>query len=127
LLPWTKRWNGSGSRATEVATHQVFLTEGARRDLEEIHNYLLRAESRARADRLLDQLVEASEALASFPERGAFPGELEALGIREYRQIVIGPYRVIYRVMGLRVFVYLIVDGRRDMRSLLERRLLGKR
>ena len=35
------------------------------------------------------------------------------------------PYRVIYRVVGERVYVYLIADGRRDMQGLLQRRLLG--
>jgi toxin ParE1/3/4 len=34
------------------------------------------------------------------------------------------PYRLIYRVVDARVIVYLIVDGRRDMQSLLARRLL---
>jgi toxin ParE1/3/4 len=34
------------------------------------------------------------------------------------------PYRVIYRVMNAKVFVYLIVDGRRDMQTLLTQRLL---
>jgi toxin ParE1/3/4 len=32
---------------------------------------------------------------------------------------------VIYRVVGNRVVIYLIVDGRRDMQSVLARRLLG--
>ena len=35
------------------------------------------------------------------------------------------PYRVIYRVIGKQVIIYLIADGRRDMQSLLSRRLLG--
>ena len=35
------------------------------------------------------------------------------------------PYRVIYRVVGSQVVIYLIVDGRRDMQSVLARRLLG--
>jgi toxin ParE1/3/4 len=47
------------------------------------------------------------------------------LGIREYRQIYFKPYRVIYRVMDKQVVIYLIADGRRDMQSLLTRRLLG--
>ncbi|MQM32201.1 MAG: plasmid stabilization protein, partial [Candidatus Accumulibacter phosphatis] len=51
--------------------------------------------------------------------------ELVALGIRDYRQAAFKPYRVIYRVMGQKVFIYVIVDGRRDMQSLLARRLLG--
>lgn len=35
------------------------------------------------------------------------------------------PYRLVYRVAGERVYVYLIADGRRDMQSLLARRLLA--
>ena len=50
--------------------------------------------------------------------------ELLTLGIREYRQIFFKPYRIIYRVMEKNVYVLLIVDGRRDMQSLLQRRLL---
>ena len=34
------------------------------------------------------------------------------------------PYRVIYRVLGNVVHVFLIADGRRDMQTLLQRRLL---
>ena len=46
------------------------------------------------------------------------------LGIREYREIFFKPYRIIYRIMKKNVYVLLIVDGRRDMQSLLQRRLL---
>jgi toxin ParE1/3/4 len=65
------------------------------------------------------------ETLATFPERGSYPRELLALGVREYRQMFFQPYRVIYRVVGERVYVCLIADGRRDMQGLLQRRLLG--
>jgi toxin ParE1/3/4 len=62
--------------------------------------------------------------LSEFPERGAFPKELAALGIREYRESFFKPYRIIYRIMDKDVYVLLIVDGRRDMHTLLQRRLL---
>ncbi len=65
------------------------------------------------------------ESVATFPERGSYPPELLALGIREYRQAFFKPYRVIYRVIGKQVIIYVITDGRRDMKSLLARRLLG--
>ena len=45
-------------------------------------------------------------------------------GIREYREIVFKPYRIIYRVMEDNVYVLVIADGRRDMQTLLQRRLL---
>ena len=105
--------------------HDVLLTQGAERDLEELYDYIAEFDSPANADYVLDQLMEVVEDLATFPERGAYPKELLALGIREYRQAFFKPYRVIYRVMGKQVIIYLIADGRRDMQSLLARRLLG--
>ncbi len=104
---------------------QVLLTEGAERDLEALYGYIAEFDQPANADHVLDRLLQAVESLETFPERGAYPKELIALGIREYRQTAFNPYRVIYRVLGQQVFVYLIADGRRDMQSLLARRLLG--
>jgi len=49
---------------------------------------------------------------------------LLALGIREYRETAFKPYRIVYRVTGKRLYVYLIADGRRDLQSLLARRFL---
>ena len=46
------------------------------------------------------------------------------MGIREYRQTFFKPYRVIYRVIGLRVYIYVIAHGRQEVQSLLARRLL---
>jgi toxin ParE1/3/4 len=63
--------------------------------------------------------------LARFPTRGSHPKELSALGILEYRQVFFKPYRVIYRVLEEKVFISLIADGRRELQTLLEHRLLG--
>ena len=104
---------------------EVVLTHGAECDLEEICDYLAEFDSVANADHVLDRLLDAAEKLAEFPERGSWPKELLALGIREYRQTFFKPYRIVYRVIDEKVIVYLIVDGRRDLQSLLARRLLG--
>ena len=105
--------------------HEVLLTEDAQSDLEEIYDYIAEFDSLANAQRVLNRLMEAAERLTSFPERGAYPRELLALGIREYREVRFKPYRVIYRILRPRVYVYLIADGRRDMQTLLARRLFG--
>lgn len=104
---------------------EILLTEGAEQDLESLHDYIVEFDSAASANRLLNQLMTSVEGLARFPERGSYPKELLALGIKEFRQTFFKPYRVIYRVAGQQVIVYLIVDGRRDMQSVLQRRLLG--
>lgn len=105
--------------------YEVLLTEGAEQDLESIYDYIAEFDCKANADHVLDRLLEVVESLSSFPERGSYPKELAALGIREYRQTAFKPYRVIYRVMAQKVYIYVIADGRRDMQSLLARRLLG--
>jgi toxin ParE1/3/4 len=105
--------------------YQVLLTGGAERDLEAIYDYIAEYDSRANADHVLDRLLKLVETLATMPERGSHPRELLALGIREYRQAIFKPWRVIYRVSGQRVHIYLIADSRRDMQSLLAQRLLG--
>jgi toxin ParE1/3/4 len=104
---------------------EVLLTAGAEQDIEDIHDYIAESDSPAKADYVLTRLLEAADHLASFPDRGSHPKELQALGIREYRQTFSKPYRLIYRVIGKQVFIYVIADGRRDMQSLLTRRLLG--
>jgi toxin ParE1/3/4 len=104
---------------------EVLLTADANGDLEELFDYISEHDSPSKADYVLDRIQKIIETLAMFPKRGSYPRELLALGIREYRQTFFKPYRLIYRVIGRRVYIYLIADGRRDMQALLERRLLG--
>ena len=103
---------------------EVLLTEDAQRDLDEIGDYIAAYDSPANADHVLERIGKTLKILSSFPQRGTHPAELLALGIREYRQTFFKPYRMIYRVAGKCVYVYLIADGRRDMQTLLARRML---
>lgn len=105
---------------------EVNLTRGAEGDLEKLYDYLAEQGSPEIADALLDSILEKIDALERFPHRGSVPKELAGLGIRNFRQLVLSPYRIIYRVIGQKVFVLLIADGRREMQALLERRLLER-
>ncbi len=107
------------------AKFEVLLTDGAEQDLEAIHDYIAEFDCVANANHVLDELMEVVENLSRFPERGSYPKELVSLGIKEYRQTFFKPYRVIYRITGSQVIIYLIADGRRDMQNLLARRLLS--
>jgi toxin ParE1/3/4 len=108
-----------------VTRFEVLLTADASSDLEELYDYIAAHDAPAKAEHVLERIGKVMETLATFPERGSHPKELLALGVRDYRQTFFKPYRVIYRVIGERVYVYLIADGRRDMQALLQRRLLG--
>lgn len=103
----------------------VLLTNDAAIDLEEIYDYIALHDSPQNADYVLEQIEKAFSNLSKFPERGVYPKELLVLGIREYREIFFKPYRIIYRIMDKNVYILLIVDGRREMQPLLQRRLLN--
>lgn len=102
----------------------VYLTADAARDLEEIYDHIVLHDAPTKAEHVLRRIESAFTRLAESPERGAYPKELLSLGIRDYREVFFKPYRAIYRVLGDAVYVFLIADGRRDMQTLLQRRLL---
>ncbi|MGQ3099287.1 MAG: type II toxin-antitoxin system RelE/ParE family toxin [Brevundimonas aurantiaca] len=104
----------------------VELTQGAEDDLEEIHRYRLRVRGSDDADALIGEFLTVIDSLEAVPERGAIPRELEGLGIKEFRQVLLRQFRLIYRIIDSRVVILVIADGRRDMQTLLERRLLAR-
>lgn len=101
----------------------VLITDAASRDLEEIYDWIAEHDSAAKADYVLDRLTQTAQSIAALPYRGSRPRELPPGMHSEYRQVFFKPYRVIYEVMGSDVVVHLIVDGRRNLQSLLMRRL----
>lgn len=107
------------------ANPQVLLTQGAEQDLEAIYDDLADSDCIASANYALDQLMQAVDSLSVRPERSNYPKELSVLGIKEYRQTACKPYRVVHQVSGNQVFNCPIADSRREMQSLLARRLLG--
>ncbi len=102
----------------------VLLTDDAAGDLREIFAYIDRHDVQGKADYVLDRIQEVLDGLAEHPHRGAYPKELLAFGLREYREVLFKPYRIVYRVVEHKVYILLVADGRRDMQSLLQRRLL---
>jgi toxin ParE1/3/4 len=108
-----------------VKRHTVELTEDVLLDLDEIADYIGTHDSPERAEYVARGIEKAYASLALFPNRGAHPRELLELGFRQFREVHFKPYRIIYRVHGHKVMVFLIADGRRDMRRLLTSRALG--
>lgn len=104
---------------------RVIITHGGLRDLEDIGDYIAVHGSPEKATHVVARIENAIKSLSDQPYRGNIPKELLHLGVREWREVFFKPYRVIYCVIGKTVYVYLITDGRRDMQTLLQRRLLG--
>jgi len=104
--------------------HQVLVVAEAEEDIFDIYKYVLRADGRSRADHLLAKIQETCHSLADMPRRGHSPPELERVGVHGYREIHFKPYRLIYQIVGRKVFIHCVLDGRRSLQEVLERRLL---
>jgi toxin ParE1/3/4 len=78
-----------------------------------------------KADYVITQFEQACASLSENPHRGAYLKEFLAIGIKEYREILFKPSRIIYRVLDDTVYILLTNDGRQDMQVVLQRQLLG--
>ncbi len=105
-------------------TLEVVLSEPALANLLDINDYYLVEVSDRVAGKIIDGLEAAVNNLAEFPDKGSIPKELLSLGIRQYRRVIEKPYRIIYETFADKIVVHAILDGRRDMESLLMQRIL---
>lgn len=103
----------------------VLMTRGAEDDIFNLWVYLADNRSIEDADYVIARLKEVILSLAGMPMRGQVPAELGRLHVGDFLQVHFKPYRVIYQVRGSNVYVFCVLDGRRDVESVLERRLLS--
>jgi len=102
---------------------RVRWAEAAVRDLEEIVSYVA-VDSGANASRVLARIETRAAALEASPSRGRVVPELAHFGMRTWRELLVRPYRLIYRIEGDTVTVLSVFDGRRDLEDVLLERLL---
>ena len=107
-----------------MITYRVRIVQEAEEDFTEIIEFIANHDSIERADYVLEKLLGVCERLEQHPQRGHFLPELKSLGIKSYREVHFKPYRIIYEIIGRDIFIHLIVDGRRSLMAILERRLL---
>ena len=105
---------------------RVRWAEVAVRDLEELVGFVA-LDSEVDAERILSRLEARAATLEASPERGRFVPELARFAMRTWRELVVGPYRLVYRIEGDTVNVLAVLDGRRDLEDLLLERLVRSR
>lgn len=102
----------------------VQLDIDAEEDLFGIYRYVALNDSIEQADRLFEALKRACYSLRTLPLRGHIPPELQEIGVSQFREIRFKPYRIFYSIDRTAVTIHCVLDGRRDMQTLLEERLL---
>lgn len=103
--------------------YEVVWTVSAAEDLKEIVTYIA-SDSPTNARRVLHRLRDSAASLLSLPERGRIVPELLEVGLKTWRELIVRPYRLVYRIVESSVIVEVVFDGRRDAEALLADRLL---
>ena len=88
---------------------EVIWTEPALADLDAIAGYIA-LDKPAAAKRLVQRVFDRVEQLAAFPQTGGKPRDLSGT---PYRQFVIPPLRVFYRVSDDRVYIVYVMRSER--------------
>ena len=104
--------------------YKVNFVSDAEDDLLEIYKYVYLNDSEGSAEDLFSRLYKKCLLLKEFPERGHVPPELKLFDIKDFLEIHHKPFRIIFRIIKNEVFVYCILDGRRDIQKLLQERLI---
>ena len=105
-------------------TAKVVFLKSAEQDLKELRRYMIREFGEDTWQASLERIRGSVDAIGKFPLGGSVPEELERLNLAQYRQIVSGMNRIIYEVRQERIYIHIICDTRKDMKSLLTRRLM---
>ncbi len=99
-------------------------TRTAVRDLDEVLEYLAAERGADHALELYETFRHSIASLARMPRRCRHVPELLDIGLFEYREIIKGPYRLVFRIIDQGVVILAVLDSRRDLEELLIQRAI---
>jgi plasmid stabilization system protein ParE len=95
----------------------------AEKDLKQIIGYIA-VDSPLNALQILKKIKQKASNLYNLPERGRIVPELQDQGIHIYRELIVYPWRIIYRITDTTVYVLSVIDARRNVEDILLDRLI---
>ena len=95
----------------------------AENDFREIFAYIVQ-DSPANAVKAFKKIKRKASRLYSLPEKGRIVPELQDQGILLYRELIVPPWRIIYRISEMKVYVLSVLDARQNVEDILLKRLI---
>jgi len=104
---------------------QVIWAKIAEKDLANILEYITR-ENPDNAKKILQRIKARTAAFNFSPQRGRVIPELKNFGIIQYRELIIPPWGIFYRISENKVYVLSVLDSRQNLEDILLQRFLDK-
>jgi toxin ParE1/3/4 len=102
--------------------YKVSWASAAESDLTNIILYIAE-ESPVNARTIFDKIKEKTPSLKQFPERDRIVPELQDQGINLYREIIVPPWKIVYRISEKKVYVLTVFDSRQNAEDVLLKKL----
>jgi len=80
-------------------------------------------DSPATALQIFQKIKKKSSSLYTMPERCRIVPELRDQGILQYRELIVSPWRIMFKITDLKVYVLSVIDSRRNIEDILFKRL----
>ena len=106
--------------------YDVVWSNIAENDLKKIVEYIA-DDSPPNALIIFKRIKQKASRLYTFPEKGRIVPELRDQGILQYRELVVSPWRILYRISEKSVLVSSVLDSRRNIEDILLKRLTNSK
>lgn len=104
-------------------TYEVFISRSAENDVRSVIPYIYQ-ENPQSANNVLNDIRNVFEDLKTMSNRGRIVPELLINNISGYREMIVSQWRILYRIGKDTVYVLAVLDSRRNISDLLNKRLL---
>jgi plasmid stabilization system protein ParE len=104
-------------------SYDVRWSEISEKDLADIIAYIAE-DNPLNAYEVFKKIKRKTFSLYTFPDRGRIVPELQDQGISQYRELIVPPWRIIYRISEKKVYVLSVLDGRRNVEDILLKRVI---
>ena len=105
----------------------IHWTEFANQDLNEIIDYMINNGDIINARNIYKKIKERCELLITIPDQGRIVPEFEKLNIKKYREIIVNPWKIIYKVEKHEIYILVVIDGRRNTEEILLEKITKNR
>ncbi|CAA2107955.1 hypothetical protein VVAX_04501 [Variovorax paradoxus] len=104
---------------------KVVFLRSAEADLKDLRRYIIKNFGNDTWTVSYEKIKQSVAMIEAHPQAGRVPEELENLNAAQYRQVISGRNRLIYEVRMDIAYIHVVCDTRRDLKSLLMRRMVG--
>ena len=106
--------------------YDVIWSETSEKDLVSIVEYIA-ADSPSNAFEIFKEIKQKASSLYAFPDRGPIVPELRDQGIILYRELIVPPWRIIYRISEKAVYILSVLDSRQNVEDILLKKLISSK